>query len=62
MTTNKMFKKSRTFRKHGFQRQNSLKISDEKKNRNKILDHSKTLRGTQGSQMKGILAVIKQVI
>ena len=40
------YKKWRTFRKHGFNRENSLKISDGKKNRNKNLDLSKNPSGT----------------
>ena len=32
MITNKKYKKWRTIRKHGYQRENSLKISDEKRN------------------------------
>ena len=41
MITSKSTKKARTFRNDGFQRENSLKISDEKKNKNKLLDLSK---------------------
>ena len=41
MITNKIYKKNRTFRKHGFQRENTLKISDEKKDKNKFLNPSK---------------------
>ena len=48
MITNKIYQKCWAFRKQRFQRENSLKISDEKKNRNKIFDPSKTPRGTHG--------------
>ena len=37
----KQKKSKKTFRKHGFQSENSLKISDIKKNRNNVLDYSK---------------------
>ena len=46
------YKKWRTFRKHGLLRGNNLKISDKKKNRNEILDFSKTTSGIHGPEMQ----------
>ena len=63
MITNKKYKKLRTVRKHGFQRENSLKISNEKKNKIEILDLPKTPRGTHGRDIQqGIFTIIVQVI
>ena len=42
------YKKWRTFRKHGFERENSLKISDEKRTETLFSTFQKTQSRTQG--------------